>query len=106
MLSWLVPLTKPQALDGYTMAFFQKSRCFIKDDILAAFNFFHQNCQMVRSSNASFIALIPKKKGVVELKDYRPISLIGSAYKLLAKILAERMKKVVNSLVWGSRVHF
>ena len=67
--------------DGYTMAFFQKSWCFIKEDILAAFNFFHQNCQMVRSCNASFIALIPKKKGVVELKDYRPISLIGSVYK-------------------------
>lgn len=92
--------------DGYTMAFFQKSWCFIKEDILAAFNFFHQNCQMVRSCNASFIALIPKKKGVVELKDYRPISLIGSVYKLLAKILAERMKRVMNSLVSGQQSAF
>ena len=91
--------------DGYTMAFFQKSWCFIKED-LAAFNFFHQNCQMVRSCNASFIALIPKKKGAVELKDYRPISLIGSVYKLLAKILAERMKRVMNSLVSGQQSAF
>lgn len=47
---------------------------------------------MVRSYNASFIALIPKKKGAMELRDYKPINLIGSIYKIAAKILAERLK--------------
>ncbi|CAN4121478.1 unnamed protein product [Withania somnifera] len=54
---------------------------------------------MVRSCKASFIALIPKKKGALELRDFRPISLIGSTYKLVAKVLAERLKKVVSKLV-------
>ena len=34
------------------------------------------------SMNATFIELIPKKVGVVVIKDYRLISLIGSDYKL------------------------
>jgi len=85
--------------DGYTMAFYQKSWDFIKVDILAAMNHYHQHCWMVRSCNASFIALIPKKKGAIELKDYRPISLIGSVYKIIAKVLAERLKTVMGKLV-------
>lgn len=47
---------------------------------------------MVRSYNASFIALIPKKKDAMELRDYKPINLIGSISKIAAKILAERLK--------------
>ncbi|WMV29386.1 hypothetical protein MTR67_022771, partial [Solanum verrucosum] len=41
------------------------------------------------------------KKGAIELKDYRPISLIGSVYKLTAKILAERLKSAIGKLVSG-----
>lgn len=68
--------------------------------------FFHQNCQVVRSCNATFIALSPKKKGALELKDFRPISLIGSVNKLLVKTLAERLKRVVSSLISDQRSAF
>ena len=37
--------------------------------------------------------------GADDLKDYRPISLVGSLYKLLAKVLADRLKKVMSKLV-------
>lgn len=37
--------------------------------------------------NATYIALIPKKKGAKELKEFRPISLIGSVCKILFKVL-------------------
>ena len=43
--------------------------------------------------------MIPKKRGAKDLKDFRPISLIGSIYKLIAKVLANRLKKVMNDLV-------
>ena len=43
--------------------------------------------------------MIPKKKGAEDLKDFRPISLIGSIYKPIAKVLANRLKKVMNGLV-------
>ncbi|XP_047259647.1 uncharacterized protein LOC124892403, partial [Capsicum annuum] len=81
------------------MAFYQKSWDIIKVDILAAMNHYHQHCWMVRSCNASFITLISKKKEAIDLKDYRLISLIGSIYKIIAKVQAERLKTVMGKLV-------
>ncbi|RVW19703.1 hypothetical protein CK203_111582 [Vitis vinifera] len=50
-------------------------------------------CRFVKSINASFLVLIPKKEGTEDLKDFRSISLVGSFFKLLAKVLANRLKK-------------
>ncbi|GJU10288.1 putative RNA-directed DNA polymerase, eukaryota, reverse transcriptase zinc-binding domain protein [Tanacetum coccineum] len=52
---------------------------------------------LARGCNASFISLIPKKADPVELSDYRPISLIGSMYKILSKVLAARLCQRKNS---------
>nr|XP_025884751.1 uncharacterized protein LOC112940690 [Solanum lycopersicum] len=52
-----------------------------------------------KSINATFVALIPKKLGAEELNDFRPISLVAGVYKIIAKLLAERLKKVMHKLV-------
>lgn len=49
--------------------------------------------------NAYFISLIPKKKNPDNLSDYRPISLVGSIYKLVVKVLANRLSLVVGKIV-------
>lgn len=48
---------------------------------------FHKDASLERSANATFIALIPKKGGAVDIRDFRPISLVGSVYKIIAKVL-------------------
>jgi len=52
-----------------------------------------------KSFNVTFIVLIPKKPDAIELKDFRPISLIGVVYKIISKLLTERMKTVIVKLV-------
>ena len=47
-----------------------------------------------RSLNTTFLVLIPKKGEAEDMKDFKPISLLGSLYKLLAKVLANRLKRV------------
>ena len=47
----------------------------------------------------TFLVLTPNKGGAKDLKDFRPISLVGSLYKLLAKVLANKLKKVVGKVV-------
>ena len=43
--------------------------------------------------------LIPKKQNVEDLKDLRPISLVGGLYKILAKVLANRIKRVLGKVI-------
>nr|GEW62459.1 RNA-directed DNA polymerase, eukaryota, reverse transcriptase zinc-binding domain protein [Tanacetum cinerariifolium] len=50
-------------------------------------------------SNSSFIALIPKTPGSNMVKDFRPISLIGSFYKIIAKILANHLIFILGDIV-------
>jgi len=92
--------------DGFTMAFFQHAWEIIKYEIIKALRHYHQHCHMVKSVNATFISLIPKKKGAIELRDYRPISLISSIYKITSKLLANRLKTVIGKLVSGSQNAF
>lgn len=58
----------------------------------------HSHDYHVQSLNATFVASIPKV-GPVDLRDFRPISLIGGVYNIIAKVLAERLKKVISKLV-------
>ena len=63
------------------------------------FREFHDHNCFVRSLNATFLVLIPKKGGVEDLRDFRPFSLIRGLYKWLAKVLANRLKLVVGKVV-------
>ncbi|GKB12275.1 hypothetical protein Tco_0846198 [Tanacetum coccineum] len=49
--------------------------------------------------NSSFIALIPKIPDTKMVKEFRPISLVGSLYKIIAKILANRLVMVLGDIV-------
>lgn len=49
--------------------------------------------------NTTFTVMIPKSERAEDFKDYRLISLIDSLYKLLAKILANKLKKVLPFLI-------
>ncbi|GKD03691.1 RNA-directed DNA polymerase, eukaryota [Tanacetum coccineum] len=61
--------------------------------------FFYSNGFCLKGINSSFIALIPKSQGANLVKDFRPISLIGSIYKIIAKLLANRLVTVLDGLV-------
>ena len=63
------------------------------------FKEFYNSDKFVPCLNTTFLVMIPKKGDVVDLKDFRPIGLVGSLYKLLAKVLANRLKQVMGSLV-------
>ena len=85
--------------DGFTMAFFQSCWCLVKSDIMKVFHSFHAHVVFEKSLNATFLALIPKKIDVVDVKDFWPISLVGGLYKIIAKVLANRMRRVVHGLI-------
>jgi hypothetical protein len=68
-------------------------------DIVEVFNDFHVGGLFEKSLNVLFILLIPKIPGAISLKDFRPISLMGGIYKILAKVLANKMKLVMEKVI-------
>ena len=90
---------KAPGLNGFTMAFFHKCCRVVEVDVMAVFKHFHRYSVFEKSLNASFLTLIPKISNAVNIKDFRPISLVGSIYKLLSKVLANRLGVVLDSLI-------
>ena len=73
---------------------------------MAVLHNFHEQAVFERSLNVSFLALIPKKADAVEVKDFRPISLVGGMYKIIFEVLANRLPKVAHSLISDSQNAF
>ncbi|KAK3217875.1 hypothetical protein Dsin_011845 [Dipteronia sinensis] len=67
---------------------------------------FYLDGATVKAINQTFITLIPKCSRLGSLKDFRPISLVTSMYKLLAKVLANRVKKVMGSIIGEVQMAF
>jgi hypothetical protein len=88
------------------MAFFQHCWDIIRPDIMGVMQSFHARGTFATSLNATFLTLIPKKAEAVEVKDFRPISLVGGMYKIIAKVLANRLWVVLNKLVSSSQNAF
>jgi hypothetical protein len=88
------------------MAFFQTCWKIVELDVMAFFGEVHEYGKFERSFNATFISLIPKKINAVNIRDFRPISLIGCIYKLLAKVLANRLASVLDGIIFESHNSF
>nr|GFB79259.1 RNA-directed DNA polymerase, eukaryota [Tanacetum cinerariifolium] len=97
---WDCGVSKSPSLDGYTFEFFKHYWSFIGPNLCSAVKcFFDKGC-FLRGGNSSFIALIPKVTDAKFVADFRPISLIGSVYKVVTKILANRLAMAYDSVCW------
>ena len=85
--------------DGFSMPFYHHCWGVVERDFLAVFEEFYQDSKFEKSFNATFIAFIPKKNVASNIRDFRPINLVGSVYKILAKVLANRLKEVLDQLI-------
>ena len=92
--------------DGFSMGFYQSCWDILRPDVMAFLHYFHDLCSFEKSLNATFVSLIPKKTEAMEVKDFRPISLVGGSYKILAKLLANRLKVVLPKLISTSQNAF
>ena len=92
--------------NGFSLAFYQYYWKVVERDVLAVFEEFYQHSKFEKSFNATFIALISMKNGASNIRDFRLISLVGSVYKILAKVLANRLKEILDQLISKSQNNF
>ncbi|GKE89899.1 RNA-directed DNA polymerase, eukaryota, partial [Tanacetum coccineum] len=106
LVVWNCGNNKSPGPDGYTFEFFKTYWDVIGTDFCEAVEFFFMNGSFPPGCNSSFIALIPKVVDAKFVKDFRPISLIGCVYKVVTKILANRLALVISDLVSDTQSAF
>jgi hypothetical protein len=85
--------------DGFNFAFVKKFWELLKGDIRMMFDQFHSNASLPNSLLSYFVTLIPKVTSPTSISEFRPISLLGCLYKLIAKVLAKRLSRVMDSII-------
>ena len=86
-------------LDGYNAFFFQKNWKIIGADICRAIHSFFKSGRMLTEVNHTFVTLVPKSTNASYLCDFRPISCCNTLYKLMSKILSNRLQQVIGELI-------
>jgi len=59
-----------------------------------------QSCSKIGgSTNSAFLLLIPKEKGATSFDRFRPLSLCNIGYKIITKIMADQLKKIMPTII-------
>lgn len=97
---WEMAANKSPGSDGLTVEFYKHFYTFLQDILYKLFIDVQENETLSRSMKCGVINLIYKKKGDKRLlKNYRPISLLQVDYKIIARVMANRFKRVLPKLV-------
>nr|GEX00333.1 putative RNA-directed DNA polymerase, eukaryota, reverse transcriptase zinc-binding domain protein [Tanacetum cinerariifolium] len=96
---WDCGTDKSPGPDGFTFGFYRHFWSTIENDVFEAVKHFFTYGVIPKGCNSSFIALILEIPDANLVKDFRPISLIGSIYKIIAKILGNRLVGVLGDTV-------
>eukprot|EP00253_Pinus_taeda_P017348 PITA_17348 len=85
--------------DGFTARFLQSCWRIVEKDLYKMV-IKSQACQKIRgSTNFAFLALIPKEKGANTFNRFPPISLCNIGYKLITKVIANRLKFIFPKVI-------
>ncbi|XP_059066199.1 uncharacterized protein LOC131857544 [Cryptomeria japonica] len=91
--------SKAPCPDGFPMFFFQHFWDVVGEDVSNVVKEFFGARSLLKKLNATFIVLIPKKKGVDNLDAFKPIRLYNSFYKIISKVLTLRLLGVLPLLI-------
>ncbi|GJZ02307.1 RNA-directed DNA polymerase, eukaryota, reverse transcriptase zinc-binding domain protein [Tanacetum coccineum] len=91
---------------GYTAKFYKKAWSIVGSDVCNAIKEFFRKGRMLGEINATLITLVPKGSTPQKVSDYRPIACYNVLYKIISKILTNRIKHALSKLVDPSQSAF
>jgi hypothetical protein len=71
----------------------------VEEDLLRVIEKVKNYSRMLRSFNSTFISLIPEKEKLELFDDSKPISLCNYIYKIMAKVIAIKVKGVLSKAI-------
>ena len=94
----LHPHKAPDA-DGFNGHFFRRAWNSIGEEIISGIKYFFDTGRLLKELNATVISLVPKVTNPSSLNEFRPISCCSTIYKCISKVIANRLKLVLPSLI-------
>jgi ribonuclease HI len=104
-LKQMAPLKAPGP-DGLPPLFYQRFWPVVGQDVTRGVLSCLNSGQLLTSINHTFITLIPKVKNPERVTEFRPISLCNVIYKLVSKVVANRLKIILPHIISDSQSAF
>lgn len=95
---------KSPSPEGMLTLFYKKFWNTIKNDFIASVRSFFRTGYLLKQWNTTFITLIPKKENATQFGDFCPINLSDTCYKVISKILAERLKPLLGKIISPNQI--
>jgi hypothetical protein len=101
-----LPSDKSSGPDGFNGDFLKKCWQKLAQDFYDLCQGFYEGRIYMQSINGSHIVLVPEKDNSSKVGDFRPISLLSSSVKLLTKLLAYRLQKIILGIIHKNQYEF
>lgn len=101
-----LPLNKAPGPDGYTVEFYRAAYKVVAYQVITAIQEFFTTGRLLKKINATANILVPKCPHPSKVTDFRPISCCNTIYKLISKILADRLNKYMPCIISVSQSAF
>ena len=101
-----MPSDRAPGPDGFNGCFLKSCWHIIKHDFYTLCNDFYDGVIDLQSLNSGFITLIPKPQSPETANDFRPITLLNCCLKLITKLLANRLQKIVLKIIHRNQYGF
>ena len=101
-----MPAVRAPGPDSFTGHCLKTCGDMIKEDFYKICNQFHEGNLNLESINEGFITLIPKINAPTSVNDFRPITLLNCCLKVITKLLANRLQKLILKIVHRNQYAF
>ncbi len=92
--------------DGLTPEFYKYFWPAISSTLVTAYNEAYNEGSLATSQRQAVITLLDKNKNRLLLKNWRPISLLNTDFKILSKTIANRLVKVIPSIIHSNQTGY
>jgi len=94
-LKWFKKDKSPRP-NGWTIEFYLAFYDLLAHDLLQVVEECQTTGKLYNAINSTFIALIPKSDSPSSFNEFRPISLCNCLYKIISKIIANRIRPILS----------
>ncbi|KAL0453994.1 UNVERIFIED_CONTAM: LINE-1 retrotransposable element O protein [Sesamum latifolium] len=92
--------------DGYSSGFFKAAWPVIGKEVTQAILDFFTTGRLLKQVNTTLLSLIPKVQNPTLVAEFRPISFCNVLYKVITKIIVQRLSGVLDDLISPSQNAF